>query len=675
MWRTAMRALLGILVALVTRQSSQCAELPILQTLDQQAISIGDVPLRDDGKTLEFQESTMLEFYPNFSTTASMFLVPGCMSKHPLWSRMEAFAELLSRKYHSLEEINRSTCRFCEGIAELTRRKEPLACSKYNVIEEIDEEQGGILTLLKSVFGFIDDRQKMTNSLDPYPSIDEILQSFKQLERSFVCMINEKLSPSSMYGRSLWMIVRHFPLELFQSPAFIGEIVLPMLLLNEQKLTTALEKQLNQFFLSFFDAALLKELEDLLCVPSQYVVAFLPKLIAICENRGCSIVGNDVTSFFEKDDKMIDIIESIYHMQYKVVQSLGKGGYGLLLKISLPEYGLFTVKLPRQVEIYRLAKYRVHRKNGRAPIRIWDDRRNQLTEHQFWHPDLTTKYESRFFQYDYSIFHEYMISVKLGYHPNILQVLGFINHVPLVFKGGVGLAACPLLIYEFKEYCLSSYLDENPSLTRDERISILYDLIKGLDYMHSKLIVHWDIKMENMFFHKGRAIIGDLGLAVDVGCGYRRHRRGGHIFMPPTQSDPFSRDIWSLGLLAVELFLNINLAVEIPRSMPHMMYYQKFILTDKLQQKFGLGVWAFSPYLAKQKRPATGTGRYISLSLANVKYYAGSFHAQLTSQYDAELANFVTSMLTWNESKRPDTGLLLNHPIFSPLRNSNNSFK
>ena len=54
------------------------------------------------------------------------------------------------------------------------------------------------------------------------------------------------------------------------------------------------------------------------------------------------------------------------------------------------------------------------------------------------------------------------------------------------------------------EYCdkgnLNTKITEIPAnvLTIDETFYIAYDIIKGLEYMHNKNIIHRDIKAENI---------------------------------------------------------------------------------------------------------------------------------------------------------------------------------
>lgn len=66
------------------------------------------------------------------------------------------------------------------------------------------------------------------------------------------------------------------------------------------------------------------------------------------------------------------------------------------------------------------------------------------------------------------------------------------------------------------EHCSGGSLDRAlPSEHLDlvARLGWLLDAAKGLEHLHSRSVVHRDIKPENVMLSRGRAKIGDLGLA------------------------------------------------------------------------------------------------------------------------------------------------------------------
>lgn len=87
-----------------------------------------------------------------------------------------------------------------------------------------------------------------------------------------------------------------------------------------------------------------------------------------------------------------------------------------------------------------------------------------------------------------------------------------------------------------------------------EYINYIYDIIKGLEYLHSKKIVHCDIKLENIILIKNRAKIADFGLSEQLIGTVKMvdlvGTRG--LIAPEIMIKGFccrASDIWSLGKL------------------------------------------------------------------------------------------------------------------------------
>jgi calcium/calmodulin-dependent protein kinase I len=88
-------------------------------------------------------------------------------------------------------------------------------------------------------------------------------------------------------------------------------------------------------------------------------------------------------------------------------------------------------------------------------------------------------------------------------------------------------------------------------------LSIIHQLLQTLEYIHSKDIIHSDIKPENILIRKCNPIIIDFGLSRKItdleSC---RGRRGTALFMDPELiksglAHP-SNDIWSLGISVLD---------------------------------------------------------------------------------------------------------------------------
>ena len=77
-------------------------------------------------------------------------------------------------------------------------------------------------------------------------------------------------------------------------------------------------------------------------------------------------------------------------------------------------------------------------------------------------------------------------------------------------------------IWLIMEYCSGNLLDilsSQSSVTELTIVSILYQLLIGLQYLHSHKIIHRDIKCSNIFLNSlGVVKIGDFGVSVRLAC-------------------------------------------------------------------------------------------------------------------------------------------------------------
>ncbi|CAL7948953.1 unnamed protein product [Xylocopa violacea] len=119
------------------------------------------------------------------------------------------------------------------------------------------------------------------------------------------------------------------------------------------------------------------------------------------------------------------------------------------------------------------------------------------------------------------------------------------------------------------EKTLQQWLDERMEMTPQAMIvAILTQIVCGLDYIHSREIVHHDIKPSNIFISTSGQLqiqLGDFGLA----CPLRRENHhsilGTHMYAAPEQlqgkCDPKS-DIYSLGIVLLELLVPTKTQME-----------------------------------------------------------------------------------------------------------------
>ena len=94
---------------------------------------------------------------------------------------------------------------------------------------------------------------------------------------------------------------------------------------------------------------------------------------------------------------------------------------------------------------------------------------------------------------------------------------------------------------------------------------IIQDILKALNYIHSKNIVHRDIKPNNVMFNDQGIKIVDFGFACYVGkCEYKV---GTRIYFSPEKANPGKNydqkkaDLWAAGIILLEMLVEEDLAL------------------------------------------------------------------------------------------------------------------
>jgi NIMA (never in mitosis gene a)-related kinase len=117
------------------------------------------------------------------------------------------------------------------------------------------------------------------------------------------------------------------------------------------------------------------------------------------------------------------------------------------------------------------------------------------------------------------------------------------------------------------EYCdagdlsqfIQSYRDKNKIMDSDTIYKIFLQICKGIEYLHSKKVLHRDIKTMNIFMFKdGQVKIGDLGVAKSMLYNsFADTFVGTPYYLSPEicEEKPYNEksDIWSLGCILYEM--------------------------------------------------------------------------------------------------------------------------
>ncbi|XP_070546974.1 cyclin-dependent kinase 6-like [Ptychodera flava] len=141
-------------------------------------------------------------------------------------------------------------------------------------------------------------------------------------------------------------------------------------------------------------------------------------------------------------------------------------------------------------------------------------------------------------------------------HPNIVQLLDVCHGMR------TNLETRLTLVFEHVDQDLATYLEKCPSpgLGPDRIQDLMFQLLKGVDFLHSNRIIHRDLKPQNILITgDGCVKLADFGLArvyafqmaltsVVVTLWYR----GPEVLLQGIYATPV--DIWSAGCIFAELY-------------------------------------------------------------------------------------------------------------------------
>lgn len=103
--------------------------------------------------------------------------------------------------------------------------------------------------------------------------------------------------------------------------------------------------------------------------------------------------------------------------------------------------------------------------------------------------------------------HEARIMQAVGSHPNVCEFYGLYSQHGRMF---LAMQHCDQDLFS---YAFPSPM-KGPSITESQAMSVFAQVILGLEHLHSKNIVHCDVKLENIFIRAtGEAVLGDFGLS------------------------------------------------------------------------------------------------------------------------------------------------------------------
>ena len=167
---------------------------------------------------------------------------------------------------------------------------------------------------------------------------------------------------------------------------------------------------------------------------------------------------------------------------------------------------------------------------------------------------LKNNYQKIFFNFNYSLAQQESTLMKLCHQSKYI-----INYYGSYYSKKTN------TLWLILEYCpagsiVDLMLSMNRTYTEEEISTIMKSVLKGLILIHSKNLIHRDIKAANIFLSKnGFAKLGDFGVGAKLGIGdfYRNSKKGSPYWMSPQVVKKLDydmkTDIWSLGITCCEM--------------------------------------------------------------------------------------------------------------------------
>lgn len=277
--------------------------------------------------------------------------------------------------------------------------------------------------------------------------------------------------------------------------------------------------------------------------------------------------------------------------------SIGRGAFGQVWKVrnkvdghvyAMKRVANFSKSLLREVEVLSS----IHHEHVVRYYAAWIEKGEEMDE-KGEGEELWTTSDSSVDEHDYdsdpvcnlcqSSYRDWEVSFEQwGLLDSVLQPLNlckncYLKSIPSSDVSDISIREKRLLrdyLFIVMEYCDGTLQDVQES--SELKWSYFEQCLRGLDYLHSTGILHRDVKPNNIFVRDGVIKIGDMGLATvappqqssptsSPRLGSKSSQVGTFLYAAPeVETGHYNEkcDVYSLGIVLVELFSNFGTAME-----------------------------------------------------------------------------------------------------------------
>lgn len=244
-------------------------------------------------------------------------------------------------------------------------------------------------------------------------------------------------------------------------------------------------------------------------------------------------------------------------------------------------------------------------------------------------------------------------------HDNIVKVFEILGPNGSILNDDVGSLTelnCVYIVQEYMETDLAKLLEQGPLLEEHARL-FMYQLLRGLKYIHSANVLHRDLKPANLFINTEDLVlkIGDFGLAriMDPHYSHKGHLSEGlvtkwyrspRLLLSPNNYTK-AIDMWAAGCIFAELLTGRTLFAG-----AHELEQMQLILESipVLHEEDRQELLSVIPFFIKNDMTEPHTPL-----------------AQLLPEVSTEALDFLEQILTFNPMDRLTAEEALSHPYMS----------